>query len=392
MQIPKPSFFTLLLMISFASVNAMLFTPALPDITNFFLISENDAQLTITGFLIGYALGQLLYGPLANRFGRKPALYVGIGLQIFSSFLCALAGTLNEYSLLVFGRFLLALGAGVGLKMTFTLVNECFEPRIASQKTAYLMLAFAISPGLAIALGGLLNTHFGWMSCFYAGAIYGAVLFLFVTRLPETQTTPDLNALKIKHLLQAYGMQFKNINLITGGALMGCSTTFVYVFAALAPFIAINLLGMSSAEYGSANILPAIGLLSGSLTSAQFVKRFSLQRCIRWGVAIASFGVAFMMIMLILHKSALIALFLPMMVIYFGLALVIANASSIAMSQVTDKAHGSAVMSFVNMALPMLIVLNLGLFQINSLLLPSIYLVICLGMFWLYRVGIFNRL
>jgi DHA1 family bicyclomycin/chloramphenicol resistance-like MFS transporter len=155
----EPAFFTLLLLISFASVNAVLFTPALPNIANFFLISSAKAQQTITWFLIGYTLGQLVYGPIANRFGRKPALYVGISLQIISSLLCACAGPLNVFSLLVLGRFMSALGAGVGLKMTFTIVSECYEPKIASQKTAYLMLAFAITPGLGIALGGILNTY-----------------------------------------------------------------------------------------------------------------------------------------------------------------------------------------------------------------------------------------
>lgn len=108
----KLPFITLLLLISFASVNAVLFTPALPGIAYFFGISADTAQQTITWFLIGYALGQLLYGPIANRFGRKPALYAGIGLQIVSSLLCVLAGVLHQYWLLVVARFLLALDQG----------------------------------------------------------------------------------------------------------------------------------------------------------------------------------------------------------------------------------------------------------------------------------------
>src|SRR5476651_1390808 len=97
------SFITLLLMISFASVNAVLFTPALPNIAHFFNISNTQAQHTITWFLIGYALGQLLYGPLANRYGRKPALYIGISIQILSSLLCVYSGYLDQYWLLVLG-------------------------------------------------------------------------------------------------------------------------------------------------------------------------------------------------------------------------------------------------------------------------------------------------
>src|SRR3990167_2608751 len=110
-------FFTMLLMISFASVNALLFTPALPDIAAYFAITHDTAQLTISWYLIGYAVGQLLYGPLANRFGRKPAIYGGIILQIISSLICVSAGTFHNFSILVIGRLLLAFGSGVGLKM-----------------------------------------------------------------------------------------------------------------------------------------------------------------------------------------------------------------------------------------------------------------------------------
>ena len=385
MQTQLP-FFTLLLLISFASVNAVLFTPALPDIAHFFKIGEDTAQQTITWFLVGYALGQLVYGPIANRFGRKPALYAGISLQIISSLMCVMAGTVHEYGLLVIARFMQALGSGVELKMTFTLVNECYEPKIASQKVSYLMLAFAIAPGLGVALGGILNTYYGWTSCFYAGAIYGLTLLFFVTRLPETQKILNLNAFKIKHLLHGYGSQFKNIQLLTGGLLMGSSTSFVYVFAAIAPFVAINIFGMRSVEYGMANILPPIGLILGSLVGARLSKKYSLESIIRAGVLIAGGGAILMFIAMWMHFTILFSLFLPMIIIYFGLCFIVANASTLAMSHVADKAHGSAVMNFINMGLATLAVLSLGLFPMKALLLPVVYLVLCIMMMGTFKL------
>lgn len=382
----KLPFFTLLLLISFASVNAVLFTPALPNITHFFDITEDFAQQTITWFLIGYALGQLVYGPIANRFGRKPALYAGISLQIVSSLLCVLAGVIHEFWLLVIARFFLALGSGVGLKMTFTLVNECYEPKIASQKISYLILAFAITPGLGVALGGMLNTYYGWTSCFYAGAIYGLMLLFFVARLPETQKTLNLSALKVKHLLHEYSSQFKNTQLISGGLLMGGSTCFVYVFAAVAPFIAINIFGLNSTEYGMANILPPIGLILGSIVSARLTKKYSLESIIKIGIWIASLGALLMSMAMIMHFPVLFSLFLPMIIIYFGLCFVLANASTIAMSQVSDKAHGSAVMNFINMGLATVVVLSIGFLPMKALLLPVIYIILCIVMMGIFKL------
>jgi MFS family permease len=377
-------YLTLVLMISFASVNAVLFTPALPDIAHYFLITDAEAQLTLTLFLIGYALGQLLYGPIANRFGRKPAIYAGITLQIVSCLVCILAGIIHQYVLLVAGRFFLALGSGVGLKMTFTLINECYEPKIASQKIAYLLLAFAVTPGLAVAIGGSLNMHFGWTSCFYALAIYGSLLLMLAIRLPETSNRLDLQALKFNHLIHSYTSQFRNQTLLSGGLLMGICSTYVYVFATLAPFLAINLSGMSSSQYGLANLLPPVGMLLGSLCSAWFSKKCSLTVCIRSGILITIAGVV-LMIGLLLHYSIIISLFLPAIIINFGLCFILANVSSIAMSQVTDKAHGSAVMNFINMGFTTIIVLGVGYFAIQRFLLPAIYFLMCVLMLIVYQ-------
>lgn len=388
MRAPSLSFITLLLMISFASVNAVLFTPALPAIANFFSITEGVAQLTITWFLIGYALGQLIYGPIANRFGRKPALYTGIILQIISSLICVLAGIIHLYSVLVIGRFLLALGSGVGLKMTFTLVNETLEPIKASQTLSYLMIAFAITPGLSVMLGGILTSYFDWTSTFYAGAIYGVVLILLVTQLPETKKHLDLDALKINHLLHAYTAQFKNFQLISGGLLMGGATCFVYVFAAIAPFIAMDILAMDPKTYGTANLIPPIGLVLGSLLSAQLVKKYPNKWIINAGIMITLIGSLLMYWLLTLNISAFISLFIPMMICYFGLSLVFANASIIALAHVTDKAHGSAVMNFINMGSVTLVVLGISSLKMQSLLLPMINIITCLIMFILLKLAI----
>ena len=378
------SFFTLLLLISFASVNAVLFTPALPNITHFFCITYDMAQQTMTYFLIGYAVGQLFYGPIANRFGRKPALYLGISMQVVSSLLCIIAGVIHFYGLLVAARLMMALGAGVGLKMTFTLINESYIPKVAAQKTSYLMLSFAITPGLGVALGGVLNACFGWISCFYVSAIYGLFLLFQVVKLPETQKLKDINALKLKHLMNAYMVQFKNIRLVLGGLLMGTCTSFIYLFAALGPFIAINLFGTTSEQYGLYSCIPSIGLVFGSLVSARFSKSCSISFSLGIGIVIAILGCVLMLITISMEANLLCSLFLPMTIINFGLCFIMANASVIAMDEATDKAHGAAVMSFINMGLATVGVFSLSYVTIQITLLPLCYLILCAMMLLLW--------
>lgn len=374
--------FITFLLIAFASVNAVLFTPALPDIAKFFMLSEENAQLAITWFLVAYALGQLLYGPLASRFGRKNSIYTGIVIQIIGCFCCILAGKIQCWGLFLMGRFLQAAGAGVGLKMTFTLVNEWYAPKIASQKTARLMLGFAFAPGLAVALGGFLNEKMGWESCFYATVLYGGLLLWLTSRLPETGVR-DIRALHIGHLVTAYKNQFTNRLLILNGLLMGCATTFVYVFAALAPFVAMTLSGMDSGEYGLAVLIPSIGMITGSVHSAYLAKSWSLEKLMKTGFFICFTGVCMLFILTWFALPILVSLFLSMMVIYHGLCFILANAATFAMSKTQDKAHGSAIMSFLNMAFATLMVLGTGLLPVANLTLPFIFLGLCLLMFGL---------
>ena len=376
---------SLLLMISFATFNAVLFTPALPNITRYFSITNNVAQLTITWFLLGYAMGQLIYGPLANRYGRKPALYAGIGIQIVSNFLCIFAGLIYNFFLLVLARFFLAIGSGVGLTIAFTLVNESFAPKVANQKIAYLILALSIMPGFSIALGGILNHHFGWMSCFYAGIVYGLVLLFLTTRLTET-SIPNPKALKFKYLLQIYFNQLKNPALILGGLLMGGATCFIYIFTTLAPFIAIDSLGMNSSEYGVASILPPVGSILGALVSAQLAKKFSYHYGIRLGIFIAGISVILMVLVTwFFPRNPILTLFFPVFLICVGLSLIYSNASTFAISNSSDKAHGSAVMNFINLMLVTLSVLSLSFFSSTQYLLLTIYTLIIAGMTIIYK-------
>jgi DHA1 family bicyclomycin/chloramphenicol resistance-like MFS transporter len=206
------------------------------------------------------------------------------------------------------------------------------------------------------------------------------ILFSLVTCLPETQKKLDLNALKLNHLLNGYQVQFKNSRLIIGGLLMGASTSFIYVFATIAPFIAINIYHMSSDMYGTANCIPPVGLILGSLASAKLTKENSFISIIRAGIWITSIGVACMLIAMWMNLRPLFSLFTPMIVIYFGLCFILANASTIAMSGATDKAHGAAVMSFINMGLATLVVFSLGLFPIKMFLLPLAYVVLSIAM------------
>jgi DHA1 family bicyclomycin/chloramphenicol resistance-like MFS transporter len=192
--------------------------------------------------------------------------------------------------------------------------------------------------------------------------------------LPESKKQLNTTHVTIKNLLTDYYIQFKNFPLIMGGLLMGTVTCFIYSFATITPFIAEQNYKMSSFEYGLANLLPTIGLLFGSFISARMVQKFSLHVLMAIGILIAVIGSMLMRMFMSLDYNALYAIFLPTILINFGLCFIVANASTIALSSTRDKSHGSAVMNFVNMGFSTSMIIGLGYFSITSSLLPILYM------------------
>jgi DHA1 family bicyclomycin/chloramphenicol resistance-like MFS transporter len=380
MVIKKPSFLLLFLLISFGSITAVAFTPALPEIGLFFNVSAKAAGLTITLFLVGYAIGQLLYGPLANRFGRKIALYIGIGLEIIASLLCVIAAPLHAFWLLVLARLLMALGASVGLKMSFTLVADSYTQEESRKIISHLMIAFAITPALGVAIGGFLVEHFAWISTFYFMAAYGLLVLVLTMRMPETAKSLDQNALKPARIWAKYSGTLGRVELPIAALLMGCATSFVYVFASLAPFIAMQTIGLNPAQYGMWNLLPVLGVITGSQLSAHLSQALSPIKAIAVGIGIMLIGVLIMVAAFLSGLITALFLFLPLLVIYIGLGFIYASASGIATAKIEDKSNASAMMSFINMGLTTLIVMALGFVHMGAvILLPIVYCILLGG-------------
>lgn len=353
----KPSLLTLLLLMPFASISAVLFTPALPEIAKQLGVSDGQVQATMTFFLLGYAFGNLPYGPLAKRFGRKPTIYLGVTITIVGSLLTLFAGKNHLFGLFLMGRFLSALGSSVGMKISFTIIADAFEQNQATKKLSLATLAFAIAPGIAVATGGFLTTHYGWESCFYTLIVYSCLVFVLSLFLPETAPYLDQEALNLKNIQETYKRKLKNKKIIYAALIMGCVTSMIYLFSTLAPFLGINRIGLSPEEYGFLNFIPPLGLITGSLASHWLATRKEKLAVIQLGGTISVLTIAMMLIFFVTGTINLWTLFLPIPFLYFGTSLIFNNASSFAMSHMQDKSNGSAIMSFINMALATVAVL-----------------------------------
>lgn len=338
----------LLLILSFGSVGAVLFTPALPEIQSFFGLSIGETQLTVTTYLLGYAVGQLPYGPLANRFGRKRALYIGISIAVVGSFLCALSAPFHAFGLLICARFMQALGACVGLTVSFTMIADVYEQAEATRMISRMMIAFAIMPGIAMTVGGWLTQLFGWESCFYFLALFGLCVLWLASRLPETAKELDHGALRLRSIFGGYRIKFNNQRLLLSALIMGLGTSAIYIFASKAPFIGIDLIGLNPNQFGTFNLIPLVGMLLGCLCSSRLAGRIPVLYILLWGILGALSMSLTMLIPFVISKPTVWSLFFPTLLIYMAETLIFANASSFGLATAKNKSNGSAVLNFMN--------------------------------------------
>lgn len=354
LQQKEPHIIILIIISSFASMGAVIFAPALPEIARYFHISEGHSQLTITLFLLGYALGQLIYGPLANRLGRKPAFYIGILIATLGSLISIASEPLHSFTALIIGRLLEALGSSAGLVISFTIIGDHYYPEQARRIVAYLMLAFAIVPGVATFIGGVLVTHYHWISCFYFLLVYGLLLFIPAYCLLETATELKKDALQLRQIIKNYRIAFNNKLLVTTTFFFGLSSMCVYIYVASAPFVAIDYLKISPQAYGLIGLIPFMGTALGSLISVRLSLLLSATALMRTGLIVNAISAILLTTLFYLGIINLTVLILCGFILMFGNCLLVGSGASIATSTSADKANASAIMNFINVGMVML--------------------------------------
>lgn len=223
-----------------------VFVPALPAAAASLGATPPALQFTISGYILGLAVGQLAYGPLADRYGRRPVLVGGLALYSAAGVACALSGSV---SVLIAARVLQALGGCTGLVIGRAMVRDTAAGGDATRRMALVNLVVTAGPGIAPLVGGMLAATLGWRSIFVATCALGIVnLVLTLSRVRETAKLGA--ATDARFVLVNYGKLIRSPAFLcyaVGGA---CATTSWYAFVSAAPFIFVNQLHRPTAEVG----------------------------------------------------------------------------------------------------------------------------------------------
>jgi len=272
----------LLALFTFSGTLAMhIFVPALAMAGRDLNAGSGAMQLTVSLYILGLAIGQLIYGPLSDRYGRRPVLMGGLVLFVLAGLASALA---TQASALIAARLFQALGGCAGLVLGRAIVRDTAGPANAAKRLALMNLMVSVAPGAAPIVGGLLAGSLGWRSILLLMCVLGVVNFVFAWRLlPETG--PALAKVSVGTLGRRYRQLLASrafLGFSIGG---GCATTSMYAFIASAPFIFVDQLHRPASEVGVYLAILVSGVGLGSMLTSRLIGRIPIERLMVGGNA-----------------------------------------------------------------------------------------------------------
>ncbi len=293
----------LLALVTFSGTLAMhIFVPALPNAGDSLHASPSSMQMTISLYILGLAFGQLFYGPLADRFGRRPVLIAGLSIYTVAGLAASLAPEVNS---LIVARLFQALGGCAGLVLGRTVVRDTSAPHETARRLAMMNMMVTVGPTVAPLIGTALATTLGWRSIFYCLFALGLTgLFLTWRLLPET----NLRGAKLSGpaLAKNYRQLLTSPAFICYAVGGGCATTAVYGFIASAPFIFVHQLGRPVHESGLYIAGLVSGIWLGTLLTSRLIARMSVETLlVRSNALAAAAAFAFLGCVLTGHLSVI---------------------------------------------------------------------------------------
>ncbi|HEX5078131.1 MAG TPA: multidrug effflux MFS transporter [Geminicoccaceae bacterium] len=326
----SPAFMALLVgMTALAPLSMQIFVPALPAIQRGFAVPTGVAQLALSLSILANAIATLSYGPLSDRFGRRPAVLIGLGLFVVGSVMCALASTIG---LLILGRIVQAAGGATGMVMARAIVRDLYERDQAAAMIAYLTMAMVVAPMLAPSVGAILMDLSDWRAIFVALTVVG-ILLLWSARLRLIETRPgSAGGAGWESMLAGGGRLLRSRAFVSYVLQSAFSMSMFFAFVSGAPYFVIDVLERSAAEYGLWFILVSVGYMAGNFAAARLTRRAGLDRMILLGSAGALVATSLTLSLLIALPWSPALLFGPMMLTSFANGLAMPNAQAGAIS------------------------------------------------------------
>ena len=352
-DIKKRKFYLILILGFLTAIGPLsidMYLPAFPDIAKSLHTSVAQITLSLSSFFIGISVGQLFYGPLLERFGRKKPLYAGLCIYLLASVGCAFAASVNA---LIALRLLQALGGCVGMVASRAMVRDLFDVKENAKIFSTLMLVVAVSPIIAPTLGGYITAALGWHYVFVMLIIIGVVILTGIYfLLPETKKPDPEFSLKPVSIIKSYASVVIHPQFYTYALTAAVSAAAIYAYIGGSPHVFMEIYKVNEKQYGWIFALIAMGLIGASQLNTVLLKNYTSVQIIKVALTCqAIIGIAMALISLFGWGDLFITIFF----IFIFLAcqgFVFPNASALSLASFGHNAgSASALLGSIQMGI-----------------------------------------
>lgn len=318
------------------------YLPSLPAISRYFLMPDAATQLTLTIYLLGFSLSQLIYGPLSDAYGRRTVMLYGIVIFLLGSLSCALA---TSPAILLWSRLIAGVGAGCCGVLNRAIASDCFKGAEFSKAWSYTTTTLVLTLIIAPVLGGYVQDAVGWRGNFILATLFVAsLLFILLKFLPETRPAGAVTAFNLRSIMPIY------YRILLSRKFMLCTLCYTLAFSGLiiyfqvSPLLYINVFGLSSTQYGFSSLVIAGCYLTGGLLVNKLSPLMSMHRLLFVGTLLLIGGGVAMVIATVFTHINLLAVLLPAAIYVLGARIIIPNAIAGSMGEFRHLSGSSSAL------------------------------------------------
>lgn len=322
-------------LMAFTSLSTDIYLPAMPQME---IDLQGSVELTITGFLAGFAIAQLIWGPISDRIGRKRPLYLGLVVFVIGSIGCVYSQSIEQ---IVFWRVIQAIGACTAPMLARAMIRDLYARTQAAKMLSTLTIVMAIAPIAGPLIGGQMLKFSSWHDIFWLLAAIGSLMFISLFLLPETHHEERRQQSSILTIFQQYGRLLKNWQFMRYTLCVTFFYVAAYTFIVGSPFVYITYYGIAPQHYGWLFAINIVGIMGLSFINRSWVGRYSLDILLRGATAFAAIA---LVILCALFYAGIGGIYSVILMVFFFFSMngtIAANSTAAALDGVPEIA-GSA--------------------------------------------------
>lgn len=307
------------LMVSVGPVSMALYTPAMPEIVHAFGSTEAAVKLSLSLYFAGFALSQLVCGPLSDGFGRKPVVLGFMAIYLIASLVALVAPSVE---ILIAARFFQGVGSAVGVAISRALIRDLFHDDRAARIMNLQAIVLAVGPAFSPTIGGLIMIAAGWHAIFLAMVALGVVVVLVVQFGLRETVQRDTARIRPAALAKSYATLFGSPYFVLSSLVITGTVGSLYTLATVLPFLLMDRVGLSATEFGLGMLLQSGSFFMGSLIVRRFLQVMPAPRLVPFGLCCVAAACVLLAVLLRVAPPSFLSIMAPVGLFAFGIAFI----------------------------------------------------------------------